>query len=181
MTRRSGTSSTTFSAYDRVRNQIHNGDLIAFTPDGLIGNLITHWTGASHSHVGVACWIVFPGNARRLVIVEAIEGRGVQWRALSETEGFDILRLGLTWTPRADLFVRQAAGRAGYDLYSIVRRCLGLPAKLDDGAYICSEFAGQVLRRMDLEVPDQALDDPGNLVGWLLDQGAPLHRVRVLP
>lgn len=59
--------------YSEVRDDIKNGDLLAFRGTALFSRLIKAWTHSRTSHVGIACWM-----HGRLTVIEAMEGVGVR-------------------------------------------------------------------------------------------------------
>ena len=69
--------------YSDVRDSIENGDVLLFRGSLLHSRIIQRWTRSVYSHVGLALWIRTDG-VKRLMVIEAMEGRGIQLFPLSE-------------------------------------------------------------------------------------------------
>lgn len=65
--------------YNEVRDNIKDGDLIAFSGKKLLSRLIQKVTYSVISHVGMAVWI-----KNRLFVIEAVEGAGIRFYPLSK-------------------------------------------------------------------------------------------------
>ena len=147
--------------YFHVRDQIENGDVLLFRGSFLHSRFIQRWTRSVYSHVGLALWIHTDG-VRRLMVIEAMEGRGIRLFPLSE-----YLQRGdhLDWfrvtdeSVQRDKVVAWAMARLGRDYASAwqflrsfgfltkrIANLLGLPTKMDRNRWFCSWFAAQALR-----------------------------------
>lgn len=162
--------------YATARESIRSGDLLAWRSDSLLSLFIRMVSAGSWSHVGVAWW--FRG---RLFVMEAREGVGVGFRAVSETLPFDHIPTGADWTDAAEDYGISVFGRK-YSYVDAARAGLGI--KFAGKGKICSEFAVDLLRRTRHPFrligpkgwPDPVT--PSDLVGHFLDQGATLRSVR---
>lgn len=147
--------------YFDVRDQIQNGDVLLFRGSLLHSRIIQRWTRSVYSHVGLALWIRTDG-VKRLMVIEAMEGRGVQLFPLSEylqrgdhVDWFAITEKSI----QRDKVVAWAMARLGRDyaspwqflrsfgfLTKRIANYLGLPTKVDHNRWFCSWFAAQALR-----------------------------------
>lgn len=71
--------------YHRARKLIKTGDLLAFQGTWVMSKGIQWFTHSNISHVGIACWINFNGNAPILCIFESMEGANVRIQPLYKT------------------------------------------------------------------------------------------------
>ena len=147
--------------YFDVRDQIENGDVLLFRGSLLRSRIIQRCTRSVYSHVGLALRIRADG-VRRLMVVEALEGRGVQLFPLSEYlhRGDHVDWFAITdESIHRDKVIAWAMARLGRDYASpwqflrsfgflTKRLCnaLGLPTKVDQDRWFCSWFAAQALR-----------------------------------
>lgn len=70
--------------YEDVRPHIRPGDSLMFVGgDGVFSWAIKTFTGVP-THVAPVAWLEDPRGANRVVLVEALEGKGVVWCYLSE-------------------------------------------------------------------------------------------------
>lgn len=157
--------------YSEAREKIRSGDLLAWRGKGLVSWLIRHVTGGSHTHVGVAWWL-----HDRLFILEAREGVGVQIRAASAALPFDWISLDLIWDEVTERFALQALGKP-YSYADALRAGLGF--RLSDDGYICSEYAAEVIRCLEMDCSDRPASHstPTGLVQHWLDHGKALGTV----
>jgi hypothetical protein len=162
--------------YDDARCRIKSGDLIAFAGKGSTGSIIRAWTGASYSHVGIACWFDIDGVGRRLALIESMEGKGVTIRALSKAGPFYWVTHPGQWGGKPFEFAWDKTGVASYDWTSILMSVLGR-APVRDDSYICSEMAGEILALQGLPIDPVAFGDPGQLVDAALDCGGSVCKV----
>jgi|CXWL01.1.fsa_nt_gi hypothetical protein len=83
--------------FENVRDQIGTGDFALMRGRAAHSRLIQWRTTSVYSHVGVFAWLEF-GKWKRLFIVEALEGRGVQLLpaevVLERSGSFDWFLLG---------------------------------------------------------------------------------------
>ena len=154
--------------YSRVRDDIQNGDVLAFgyVRYSLFSQLIRLWTRSSISHVGIA--VRFYG---RLCVIEALEGRGVRVFPVStllakgrkivwyktvipqKLSRFEICQYGLShWGKRYASpwqFIRS---------FSVLTKwiCDKLKIKRDtnDERFFCSEFVVNCLLSVKLDITD---------------------------
>jgi hypothetical protein len=64
--------------YCEVRETIKTGDILVCAGPWTFSRLIRFFTKQDVSHIGVAVWLQFGNNERRLCIFESIEGTGVR-------------------------------------------------------------------------------------------------------
>lgn len=146
--------------YAEARTEIKTGDLLAWSSDTWVGNIIRMGTRSSYSHVGVAMWVQ-EGDACRLLVAESREGRGVQVLPLSHRSSFE-------WVKGTDIqnetamreFVWHTLGRP-YDWASILKRVFGL-RMASNNRFTCNEFASVCLMKGGALASLQ--DDPGALM-----------------
>ncbi len=147
--------------YLDVRDQIENGDVLLFRGSLLHSRIIQRWTKSVYSHVGLALWIRTDG-VKRLMVIEAMEGRGVQLYPLSEylQKGDHVDWFAITEDSiQRDKVVAWAMARLGRDYASPwqflrsfgfftkrLANLLGLATKVDPNRWFCSWFAAQALR-----------------------------------
>ncbi|MGE3709312.1 MAG: hypothetical protein AB7G35_06545 [Hyphomicrobiaceae bacterium] len=162
--------------YQDARPHIQSGDLIAFSGKAGVGGLIRSWTGASYSHVGIACWFDIDGIGKRLALIESKEGKGVTIRALSQAGPFYWVTHEGKWGYLPFEFAWTRAGVANYDWTSVLNRVLGRDPVRDD-QYICSEMAGEILARQGLPISPHDFGDPGRLVDAVLTCGGSITKV----
>jgi len=165
--------------YSRVRDDIQNGDVLAFgyVRYSLFSQLIRLWTRSSISHVGIA--VRFYG---RLCVIEALEGRGVRVFPVStllakgrkivwyktvipqKLSRFEICQYGLShWGKRYASpwqFIRS---------FSVLTKwiCDKLKIKRDtnDERFFCSEFVVNCLLAVKLDVAgDPAEMSPADVI-----------------
>ncbi len=147
--------------YSVIRDQIDNGDVLLFRGSLLHSRIIQRWTRSVYSHVGLALWVRTDG-VKRLMIIEAMEGRGIQLFPLSEylqrgdhVDWFSITEESI----QRDKVVAWAMARLGRDyaspwqflrsfgfLSKRIANYLGLATKVDHNRWFCSWFAAQALR-----------------------------------
>lgn len=150
--------------YEGARLRIRNGDVIAWRGQSCIGRLIRLVTGEPYSHVALALWV-----HGRLMAVEAVEGRGVVMRPISQ-------RLPVYWVSSDEIAQpnwRQVLGRLGQD-YSYgdaIRAGLGLrPIHV---GWQCAEFVVEAFANRGIhgsKLP--GAPTPGSVVKWLQGLGA---------
>jgi hypothetical protein len=143
--------------YERKRSDIKNGDIIAFSGVGIIGKIIRMFTGETYSHVGIA-WVV--GN--RIFIVEALDGRGVVMRPLSEITPFYHLQNTKEFTDATETYMLSKIGMK-YGYFDVLLAGLGLKSKPND-SYQCAEFVADVFGILD----EFKSYTPGKLVNYFL-------------
>ena len=68
--------------YQQAHELIQTGDLLSCAGPWTFSRLIRLMTKSDTSHVGIACWIQFNTEQRRLCIFEAIEGVGIRIQPL---------------------------------------------------------------------------------------------------
>ncbi|MGJ8529379.1 hypothetical protein [Maritalea sp.] len=156
--------------YAEARSKIQTGDLLAWRGNGFWSWLIRHTTGGAHTHVGVAWWF-----RKRLFVLEAKEGVGVQLRALSNTGSFDWLPTNINWSIDLECFAFSHLGKR-YSYLEAVGAGLGFTVQNDE--FICSEYAAELFRRADrlngLKVKSPT---PTGLVQYWLGQGVSLRAI----
>jgi hypothetical protein len=143
--------------FDHKRSDIHSGDIIAFSGLGIIGKLIRMFTGETYSHVGIA-WVV----GSRIFIVEALDGRGVVMRPLSEVTPFYHLQNKIEFTDAVESYMLTKIGMK-YGYFDVILAGLGLKSKPND-AYQCAEFVADVFGILD----EFKSYTPGKLVNFFL-------------
>ena len=147
--------------YFDVRDQIQNGDVLLFRGSLLHSRIIQRWTRSVYSHVGLALWIRTDG-VKRLMVIEAMEGRGIQLFPLSEylQKGDHVDWFAITdESIQRDKVIAWAMTRLGRDYASPwqflrsfgfiskrIANALGLATKVDQNRWFCSWFAAQALR-----------------------------------
>lgn len=150
--------------YGRARALVLDGDVLAWRGRSLIGRIVRHTTGESHSHVGLAMWL-----HGRLMAVEAVEGRGVVIQPVSR-------RLPVDWARppapiKADMSLALTRVGQSYSWLDAVRAGLGLRPK--HAGWQCAEFVMAALK------PGRAHAGatPGSVVDWILASGGWLKRL----
>jgi hypothetical protein len=143
--------------YDRKRSDIKSGDIIAFSGSGIFSKLIRRFTGETYSHVGIA-WIV----GSRIFIVEALDGRGVVMRPLSEITPFYHLQNKIEFTDAIESSMLSKIGMK-YGYFDVILAGLGLKSKPND-SYQCAEFVADVFGILD----EFKSYTPGKLVNYFL-------------
>jgi hypothetical protein len=68
--------------YEKARDFIKTGDLLACQGNWWFSRLIRLYTRQPVSHVGLAVWVQFADGKPRLCILEAVEGHGVRLHPL---------------------------------------------------------------------------------------------------
>lgn len=154
-----------------MRPHVRSGDLIAFEGKTLSGRMIRAWSGSRYAHVGIAMWLSAAGARPRLFLLEARSGPGVTMRLLSGAGPAWYIPTRIEWNGEVNRFVWPRLGTAKYDWLSVMRRGLFL-SPMRNNAYYCSEFAGEILLRGGLTLPEEALADPGELVQAVLRNGS---------
>ena len=162
--------------YATARESIRSGDLLAWRSKSLLSLVIRMVSAGSWSHVGVAWWF-----KDRLFVMEAREGVGVGFRAVSETLPFDHIATGADWSDEAETYGISVFGRK-YSYADAARAGLGV--KFSGEGKICSEFAVDLLRRTGNAFllsgrkgwPNPVT--PSELVEHFLDRGATLRSIR---
>lgn len=131
--------------YEKARQQIRSGDLLAFYPNSLGGKIVSSWTNSRISHVGMSIWI-----GPRLFCIEALPGVGVTLSLLSK-------RLPCEWTPlfiepedwkQAEDFALCSLG-AEYSWLDAIKAGLGLKPSKWNGKQ-CAEFVLDVYKKTPL-------------------------------
>lgn len=161
---------TSPSSYRALRPHVRSGDLIAFESKSFSGRMIRAWSGSRYAHVGIAMWLSASGARPRLFLLESRGGHGVTMRLMSSAGAGWYIPTRIDWNGDVNRFVWPRLGTAGYDWVSVIRRCLFLPPRRN-GAYYCSEFAGEILLHGGFDLPEEALFDPGELVQAVLRNG----------
>lgn len=147
--------------YSAVREQISNGDVLLFRGSWLHSRIIQRWTRSVYSHVGLALWIQTDG-VKRLMVIEAMERRGVQLFPLSEylARGDHVDWFAITDAqierPKVVAWGMARLGRDYASAWQFVRsfgfftkriaNSLGIATKVDRNRWFCSWFAAQALR-----------------------------------
>lgn len=165
--------------YDLARPTIRTGDLIFFEGQKVFSRLIRAYTGHSASHVGIA-WVWNDGSSdhRRVMMIEAREGRGITIRALSVCG--KCLWVPMEYEDRARVemegFFIKTVGRGNYSwlgilgqvMYPLVgrQRWFDKTFRRPDSAF-CSDYAALAARYVGKKVPVQP--SPGSLLDWSSD------------
>lgn len=127
--------------YEQARATIKNGDLIAWRGRSLVGRVIRHLTGSGYSHVGIAFWL-----EGRLMVVEALDFKGVVIRPLSSLLPFDVVFVSLADLEQNDPFdwLLNTIGN-NYSVLDCFRVLFRLPPKNNNG-FQCAELAAKFYR-----------------------------------
>jgi len=145
------------SSYGIMRSQIRTGDFLAFVGRaGLFSWAIRTFTGIP-THIAPVAWVEDADGDPRVVLVEAIEGKGVVKTYASERVSdykgeVYLLRIDplISFDPaRASKFLMSAIGQR----YSMINALLSgpsqwfrIPGRDRKNALFCSKLAHQVLR-----------------------------------
>ena len=123
--------------YTASRHLIKSGDLLAWSRTGFISRLVRAWTGSTYSHVGVA-WVV----AGRVFVLEALDGKGVVIRPLSNLLPVYHVDVGVIWTQERENFALKHVGES-YSFLDAIRAGFGLQPK--HKGWQCVEYASAVI------------------------------------
>lgn len=157
--------------YSEAKKVIKSGDLIAWRGRTFIGRLIRYVTGSDYSHVGIAWWL-----EDRLMVIEAVEFKGVLIRPLSTRGTFDVVFVSL---PNIETFkpfewLLEQIGR-GYSFMDCLRVAMGIKPKKCNGLQ-CAELARYFYMAWCVECWKEK---PGAIVaGCLLNFNGTLERVQ---
>lgn len=155
--------------YKKHRNKIRSGHVIAWSGRGALSRLIRIATGETYSHVGIV-WRC----GGRVMLIEAIQGKGVQIQPLSELRPFYHLAPAIKWTPEIEQFVLSQIGK-NYNYLDALRGWVGLAPK--GTGYQCAELVAEVAIKSGLALPSGNKATPGAVIRELLRLNASLNYV----
>lgn len=149
-----------------VYDSIATGDMFLFRGRKAFSRMIKLWTRSPYSHVGIALRICI-GGVDMLVVIEALEGRGVQLLPIEVVLRRDTAVEWFRLRPRVGEYrlnrdkvasfaishwgARYASPRQFFRSFTycgrFIRRLLRLPIDEDKGRFFCSELVAEALRK----------------------------------
>lgn len=162
--------------YDDVRDDIRDGDVLAFRGTRLFSRLIRARTLGRVSHVGFAVWLPAWG---RLAVLEAMEPGGVrlhplrhriesgEWVDWYETDGDQVDRLAVIRAAFPHWGKRYASPWQFLRSWGVVSRWvvdkMGRPADTNHDRFFCSEFVAHCLGAAGYAVDDPVWREPARM------------------
>lgn len=113
------------------------GDIVAFSSDTMIGRFIRMFTGETYSHMALV-WVI----ENRVFTVEALDGKGVLIRPLSELLPYYHLKTVFEFTKEDEEYMLSKVG-SNYSYLDAILSGLGFKTKKNNN-YQCAEFVSEV-------------------------------------
>lgn len=169
--------------YEKIRDDIRNGDFVFFKAESLKQRFICWFTGGKHSHCGIANWVTDDLGKRRLMLIESFVG-GCRMVTMSSyaSRAMNVVSVkGMKWSEQSE-YVTAKTGKVHYgafDFITIGLRDLLVRLGFHDGfifqylpngeGEVCSEMLADVLQRF--QKIETTMISPAHLYKDLFEQG----------
>lgn len=150
--------------YELIRNSknaessFKTGDIVAFSSDSPVGRFIRMFTGETYSHMALV-WVI----ENRVFTVEALDGKGVLIRPLSDLLPFYHLKTTIKFTKEDEEFMISKVG-SNYSYVDAILAGLGFKTKKND-SYQCAEFVAEVYGFDETQIGELT---PGNVMTFFM-------------